>query len=75
MSCENINVKPIPILTKILFLIPARGGSKGIPNKNIIQLVSKPLIGYTIEACLKISELESVVNPDFSAPTIFINLC
>jgi N-acylneuraminate cytidylyltransferase len=41
---------------KILFLIPARGGSKGIPNKNIIQLVSKPLIGYTIEACLKISE-------------------
>lgn len=42
---------------KILFLIPARGGSKGIPNKNIIQLLSKPLIGYTIEECLKISEI------------------
>ena len=41
---------------RILFLIPARGGSKGIPNKNIIQLMSKPLIGYTIEECLKISE-------------------
>ena len=42
---------------KTLFLIPARGGSKGIPNKNIIELASKPLIGYTIEECLKISKL------------------
>jgi CMP-N,N'-diacetyllegionaminic acid synthase len=42
---------------KILFLIPARGGSKGIPNKNIIHLLSKPLIGYTIEECLKTCEL------------------
>ena len=41
---------------KILFLIPARGGSKGIPNKNIIKLFSKPLIGYTIEECLKLSK-------------------
>jgi CMP-N,N'-diacetyllegionaminic acid synthase len=41
---------------RILFLIPARGGSKGIPNKNIVQLNSKPLIGYTIEECLKISK-------------------
>lgn len=40
---------------KILFLIPARGGSKGIPNKNITKLLSKPLIGYTIEECLKIT--------------------
>lgn len=42
---------------KILFLIPARGGSKGIPNKNIINLFSKPLIGYTIEECLQLSKL------------------
>jgi N-acylneuraminate cytidylyltransferase len=42
---------------KILFLIPARGGSKGIPNKNIIHLLSKPLIGYTIEECLITSEI------------------
>jgi CMP-N,N'-diacetyllegionaminic acid synthase len=41
---------------RILFLIPARGGSKGIPNKNIINLLSKPLIGYTIEECLHISK-------------------
>jgi CMP-N,N'-diacetyllegionaminic acid synthase len=41
---------------RILFLIPARGGSKGIPNKNIINLLSKPLIGYTIEECLHLSK-------------------
>ena len=35
---------------KILAVIPARGGSKGIPHKNIINLCGKPLISYTIEA-------------------------
>lgn len=34
-------------------LIPARGGSKGIKNKNIIDLGGKPLIQYTIEAAKK----------------------
>jgi N-acylneuraminate cytidylyltransferase len=34
---------------KILALIPARGGSKGIPHKNIIELLGKPLIAYSIE--------------------------
>lgn len=37
---------------KILGIIPARGGSKGIPNKNIVELGGKPLIEYTIEAAL-----------------------
>lgn len=36
---------------KILALIPARGGSKGIPNKNITDLAGKPLIAYSINAC------------------------
>ena len=31
-------------------MIPARGGSKGIPNKNIVPLLGKPLINWTIEA-------------------------
>ena len=35
---------------KILGVITARGGSKGIPRKNIKELVGKPLIVYTIEA-------------------------
>ena len=34
-------------------IIPARGGSKGIPGKNIKPLAGKPLIAYTIEASLK----------------------
>jgi len=35
---------------KILYLIPARGGSKGLPNKNIRFLHGKPLIAYSIIA-------------------------
>lgn len=38
---------------KILGLITARGGSKGIPGKNIKELAGKPLIAYTIEAAQK----------------------
>jgi len=34
----------------ILAVIPARGGSKGVPNKNIRIIAGKPLIAYTIEA-------------------------
>ena len=37
---------------RILSIIPARGGSKGIPRKNIINLAGKPLIAWTIEASL-----------------------
>jgi CMP-N-acetylneuraminic acid synthetase len=35
---------------RVLGIIPARGGSKGIPNKNVKELNGKPLICYTIEA-------------------------
>jgi NDP-sugar pyrophosphorylase family protein len=34
----------------MIAIIPARGGSKGLPNKNIKYLAGKPLIAYTIEA-------------------------
>jgi|SRR3989338_6678101 len=37
---------------KILGLIPARGGSKGIPRKNIVDVAGKPLIAYTIGPAL-----------------------
>lgn len=38
---------------KVLAIIPARGGSKGVPRKNIRLLCGKPLIAYTIESALK----------------------
>jgi len=46
---------------KILALIPARGGSKQIINKNIKLLCGKPLISYTIEAALASNYIDDVV--------------
>lgn len=46
---------------KILALIPARGGSKGIKDKNIIPLAGKPLIAYSIEAAKKSKYIDSIV--------------
>jgi len=37
---------------RVLALIPARGGSKGVPRKNIRLVCGKPLIAYTIETAL-----------------------
>jgi N-acylneuraminate cytidylyltransferase/CMP-N,N'-diacetyllegionaminic acid synthase len=37
---------------EILYIIPARGGSKGLPGKNIRLLGNKPLIAYSIEAAV-----------------------
>ncbi|MFS2262065.1 acylneuraminate cytidylyltransferase family protein [Vibrio vulnificus] len=37
---------------KVLALVPARGGSKRLPDKNKLPLVGKPLIAWTIEAAL-----------------------
>ena len=49
---------------KILGIIPARAGSKGIPKKNIKLLTGKPLIAYTIEAGLKSNLNKVVVSTD-----------
>jgi CMP-N-acetylneuraminic acid synthetase len=38
--------------SNVVAIIPARGGSKGIPRKNVRLLCGKPLIAYTIEAAL-----------------------
>jgi len=48
-------------MKKILGLIPARGGSKGVPNKNIRLLNNKPLIAHTIETATKSELLTDVV--------------
>ncbi len=47
-------------MIKPLVIIPVRGGSKGIPNKNIKKLNGKPLIEYTLEAALDIFEIGSI---------------
>ena len=50
---------------KILALIPARGGSKGIKNKNIFPLNGYPLISYSIKASLKSKFIdETIVSTD-----------
>lgn len=46
---------------RVLGLIPARGGSKGVPRKNVRLLGGKPLIGYTIDAARKAGRLDRVV--------------
>ena len=46
---------------KILAVIPARGGSKGVPRKNIRLLCGKPLIQYTIDAALACPLLDEVM--------------
>ena len=68
---------------EVLGVTLARGGSKGVPGKNIRMLAGKPLIAYTIEECLK-SELlsdyivstddESIarVSKDFGAEVPFL---
>lgn len=48
-----------------LAIIPARGGSKRLPRKNILELARKPLIGWTIEAAMKSNYIDhSVVSSD-----------
>lgn len=49
------------ISKRCLAIIPARGGSKGLPGKNIALLGGKPLIQHTIEAALGSSYIHEVV--------------
>ncbi|MBT4824934.1 acylneuraminate cytidylyltransferase [Candidatus Woesearchaeota archaeon] len=46
---------------KILAFIPARGGSKRIPKKNIKNIAGKPLIAYSIEAALKSKKIDKII--------------
>jgi CMP-N,N'-diacetyllegionaminic acid synthase len=46
---------------KVLAIIPARGGSKGIPRKNIKLFNGKPLIAHTIETALKCPSIDKTI--------------
>jgi len=46
---------------KILAIIPARGGSKGVPGKNIIKFDGKPLIQYAVDCALNSNLLDKII--------------
>tara|TARA_B110000003_G_C16645952_1_gene532069 strand:- start:699 stop:1382 length:684 start_codon:yes stop_codon:yes gene_type:complete len=48
-------------MTKIVAIIPARGGSKRLPGKNIIDFCGKPMIAWTIEAAKKSKLFEDII--------------
>lgn len=56
---------------KLLGLIPARGGSKGLPGKNIRPLAGLPLIGWTLRAARESGALERILvttdSPEIAA--------
>lgn len=45
----------------VLALIPARGGSKGIPRKNVLEIAGKPLIAWSIEQALAAKRIDRVL--------------
>ena len=50
---------------EVLALIPARGGSKGIPRKNLLMLAGRPLIHYSIEQALASTRItRTIVSTD-----------
>lgn len=49
------------VKSQVIAIIPARGGSKGLPGKNIRPLCGKPLIAYSIEAALNAALIDRVV--------------
>ena len=68
---------------RLLAVIPARGGSKRLPNKNILDFCGKPLIAWTIESGLKSKYIDRIIvstdskeiadiSKDFGADVPFI---
>ncbi len=57
---------------KVIAIIPARSGSKGVPGKNIRLLGSKPLLQYTAEAALKAEMLDNTILSTDSEKIAFI---
>lgn len=71
IDCKTIplferKIKQVLSKTKILCVVPARGGSKGVPNKNIRELGGKSLIAHSIEVAKDAGEIidKIVVSTD-----------
>lgn len=56
----------------VLAIIPARGGSKGIPRKNIRNLAGKPLIAWTIEEAKKSKYIDRLILSSEDAEIIAV---
>lgn len=65
------NIKYLP---EIYAIIPARGGSKGLPRKNLRLLAGKPLIAHSILACLSCKKISRVIvsteDPDIKSVSL-----
>lgn len=60
---------------EVLAIIPARGGSKGLPRKNVLPLAGKPLIAYTIEQALAAEQVTRVVVSTDDAEIADVSRC
>jgi CMP-N-acetylneuraminic acid synthetase len=65
----------IPVAQKLLAVIPARGGSKRLPRKNIRPLGGLPLIAYTITAALESGLFEQVLVSTDSPEIAEVSRC
>jgi CMP-N,N'-diacetyllegionaminic acid synthase len=48
-------------MMKVLAIVPARGGSKGLPSKNIRMIAGKPLLAYTIQCARRSRSIDRLV--------------
>ena len=48
-------------IMKVVAVIPARAGSKGIPNKNLLSIGGKPLIAWSIEAAVQSAIIDKII--------------
>ena len=57
----KVNILGYSMTKTFLAIIPARGGSKRLPRKNVLDLCGKPLIAHSIQAGLKSKYISKVV--------------
>ncbi len=58
---KSLGCASVRLMSRVLGIIPARGGSKSIPRKNIKPFAGKPLIAWSIEVALQSKALERVI--------------